>query len=266
MTYHSWLEDLLEISHQGIYAKMIQCFSVLQCLVSVYMTTDGVRKKMKAFTGFVEERIERRLAKPESKPDLCGLGLIHDENGTIMSRDEMSNNAVVFMLGGTETTAAHLAAITYLLLRHPDKMTRLTKELGAAVKCEDDMTVEKLAKVEYLNACIEEGLRIFPPTPAGLPRITPAGDSMIIDGHVIPGGVSGFSFVLSRIVANICRPKLLCHRSRPHVTQATGASLMNSFLNVGWRNRRSWENTQATPANQASRSLWAGEDVLGRSE
>ena len=40
-----------------------------------------------------------------------------------------------------------------------------------------------------MNACIEEGLRIFPPVPIGLLRIVPKGGSDI-DGHMIPEGVS----------------------------------------------------------------------------
>lgn len=40
-----------------------------------------------------------------------------------------------------------------------------------------------------MNACIEEGLRIFPPVPIGLLRTVPKGGSLI-DGNVVPGGTS----------------------------------------------------------------------------
>jgi cytochrome P450 len=40
-----------------------------------------------------------------------------------------------------------------------------------------------------MNACLEEGLRMFPPAPIGFLRtIQPEGD--IVDGHAIPGRVS----------------------------------------------------------------------------
>jgi cytochrome P450 len=36
-----------------------------------------------------------------------------------------------------------------------------------------------LAQLKYLNACIEEGLRMYPPVPSGLPRVTPPGGAAI---------------------------------------------------------------------------------------
>jgi cytochrome P450 len=41
----------------------------------------------------------------------------------------------------------------------------------------------------YMNACLEEGLRMFPPAPIGFLReIQPQGD--VVDGRAVPGGVS----------------------------------------------------------------------------
>lgn len=48
--------------------------------------------------------------------------------------------------------------------------------------------MDKLAQLPYLNDCLEEALRIFPPVPIGLLRVVPKGGSMI-DGHFIPAGV-----------------------------------------------------------------------------
>jgi hypothetical protein len=51
------------------------------------------------------------------------------------------------------------------------------------------MTVANLAKMRYLNAAIEEGLRMFPPAPVGLPRVSPKGGAMVC-GRFVPEGVS----------------------------------------------------------------------------
>jgi len=52
------------------------------------------------------------------------------------------------------------------------------------------MTSRELLKYDYLNAVVEEGLRIYPPAGAGhLSRIVPKGGCEI-DGMWIPGGVS----------------------------------------------------------------------------
>jgi cytochrome P450 len=49
--------------------------------------------------------------------------------------------------------------------------------------------MDVLGSLPYMNACIEEGLRIFPPVPIGLLRTVPKGGS-IIDGHSVPENTS----------------------------------------------------------------------------
>jgi cytochrome P450 len=62
-------------------------------------------------------------------------------------------------------------------------------EVRGAFKSETDVTIDELAKLPYLNACIEEGLRMYPPISSGLPRVTPQEGAMIA-GKSVPGNVS----------------------------------------------------------------------------
>jgi len=55
---------------------------------------------------------------------------------------------------------------------------------------------ENVKRLVYMNAVIEEGLRIFPPAPFGLPRVCPGAE---IDGHWVPKGVSPMLIPLARI-------------------------------------------------------------------
>jgi cytochrome P450 len=49
--------------------------------------------------------------------------------------------------------------------------------------------VANLAKMRYINAVIEEGLRMFTPAPVALPRVSPKGGAMVC-GRFVPEGVS----------------------------------------------------------------------------
>jgi cytochrome P450 len=68
-------------------------------------------------------------------------------------------------------------------------MAKLVKEIREEFASNEDMAMEGIARLEYLHACLEESLRMYPPVPIGLPRIVPAGGATIC-GTYIPAGVS----------------------------------------------------------------------------
>lgn len=51
------------------------------------------------------------------------------------------------------------------------------------------MSFTKLQALPYMNACLEEGMRIFPSIPTGLVRTVPKGGDSIA-GEWIPGGTT----------------------------------------------------------------------------
>lgn len=83
----------------------------------------------------------------------------------------------------------------YQLLEHREHLAKVTAELRDAFKATDDMNLSTLSPLPYFNACMEESFRIYPPVPAGMPRVTPKNGAEI-DGQWVPGGVRS-----SRIVS-----------------------------------------------------------------
>ncbi|CAG8977132.1 hypothetical protein HYALB_00003353 [Hymenoscyphus albidus] len=51
------------------------------------------------------------------------------------------------------------------------------------------MNMHNLSKLTYLNAVIKEGLRVYPPGPAGFPRVTTASGNTICGQYVPPNTV-----------------------------------------------------------------------------
>ncbi|KAF1958541.1 cytochrome P450 [Byssothecium circinans] len=102
-------------------------------------------------------RVDKRLAQDtgENKPDIWSLVL--EKGMDQLSLPKIHANAALFMVAGTETTATLLSGLTFYLLKNPTKHQKLP----------------------YLNACIEEGLRVYAPFPNGLPRQTPQGGTVI---------------------------------------------------------------------------------------
>lgn len=92
-------------------------------------------------------------------------------------------------VAGSETTASSLAALTNFLLRNPRCYAKVKEEIRTRFKSEDEITLSAMDDLVYMNACLEEGLRFFPPAPIGFLRtIQEQGD--VVDGHHLPGGVS----------------------------------------------------------------------------
>lgn len=135
------------------------------------------------------EKTVRRMNTKTEHRDFIWYILKQREKKNEVSDDEVIMNAALFIVAGSETTATELCGLTNYLLRNPHYLKKLTDEIRGAIKSEADLNMDILGSLPFMNACIEEGLRIFPPVPIGLLRTVPKGGS-IIDGHMVPGNVS----------------------------------------------------------------------------
>lgn len=83
-----------------------------------------------------------------------------------------------------------MASIVYELAKHPEHIDKLRNELAPLVRDSNlDPSPDELAHLEHLNAVINETLRLHPPVPTTIWRVTPPGGVMIGDVHV-PGGMN----------------------------------------------------------------------------
>ncbi|KAL1840908.1 hypothetical protein VTJ49DRAFT_7650 [Mycothermus thermophilus] len=112
-----------------------------------------------------------------------------EKGGPTMTPGEIVENANILILAGSETTATLLSGVTFLLLTHPDKYNRLVKEIRGAFATDADITLTGLGGLDYLNAVLEEGMRMYPPVPILMPRIVP-GKGENVEGYWIPGGTT----------------------------------------------------------------------------
>ena len=101
---------------------------------------------------------------------------------------------------GSETTATLLSGAVYYLLKSPEKLQKLTSEIRDSLPDANKMTFLDLARLPYLNACLQEAMRIYPPVPGVLPRRTLPGGA-VISGHFIPEDVG----------SSLSLPSLLFH-------------------------------------------------------
>ncbi|KAF9885994.1 hypothetical protein FE257_012172 [Aspergillus nanangensis] len=149
----------------------------------------GLKEKAMSHYRSSQEKVDKRVSQEKiSKPDIWGLVMNQKETLRI-SREEMYANSQVFMVAGTETTATALSGLTYQLLMNPAKLELITREVRDTFEHDGDIDLIALPQMKYLNACIEEGLRMYPPVPVGLPRVTPQ-EGMVICDEYVPGNTT----------------------------------------------------------------------------
>lgn len=69
----------------------------------------------------------------------------------------------LFMVAGTDTSSVTLTFCLLLLLNNADKLAKLVEELdGAFPGRNDPITFEKTLNVPYLNAVLNESMRVMP--------------------------------------------------------------------------------------------------------
>ena len=78
-----------------------------------------------------------------------------------------------------------MTGLLWYLHANPEVLSTLTIEIRNAFQSLDDITLQRCTELPYLQACIEEGLRVHNPVQIGLPRVTPP-QGMIIDGKFVP--------------------------------------------------------------------------------
>jgi len=111
----------------------------------------------------------------------------NDERG--MTREEIIKTSGTIIIAGSETSATLLSGITFHLLKNPSIMEKITSEIRTAFPDPAEMNFVKVAKLQYLNACIQEAFRMYPPVPGIIPRKTLPGGA-VINGYYIPEGIS----------------------------------------------------------------------------
>jgi cytochrome P450 len=135
----------------------------------------------------------------------------------------------LFISAGTDTTATALTGWTYFMTTHPEVYRRVVSEVRAAFAKEDEIKWETVRELPYLEATLNEALRLFPPSPASQQRLVPAGGA-IVDGYYLPAGttvaVSPWSSTHSHL--NFHEPDLF----RPERWLGEDAEFANDHLNA----------------------------------
>lgn len=158
--------------------------------VLLFALPANIKKKFDLFLEYSRDLVRARVARKDTVTREDFFARLLADKSENKSEEWLMAQANVLVIAGSDTTATALATITYYLAANQDKLWHLQQEIRRTFEDSSSITSDSLQGLPYLNAIIEEGLRICPPTSFGLPRISPGA---LVDGHMVPAGVSSIS-------------------------------------------------------------------------
>lgn len=170
----------------------------------------------------LREKLRRRLSYSQSRGDffdrMLKHGLIVEDKSAFketkdgqegITFEELESNAQDMVFAGSETTATLLTSTIYYLIRNPAVLSKVTQVVRSTYRMDGDMTVASTspAALPYLDAVLQESIRIHDPVPIFAPRVAPRGGDTV-GGVFVPEGtrVQIPKYVAGRSALHFARP------------------------------------------------------------
>ncbi|KAF9878334.1 benzoate 4-monooxygenase cytochrome p450 [Colletotrichum karsti] len=143
----------------------------------------GIGDVMRKATEAVSERYGE---KPIVKRDILGSFVSHG-----LTQEQAEGETTVQIIAGSDTTATTIRSTILFIITNPHVYARLQAEIDSAVqegRISSPITDAEARKIDYLQAVIKEGLRIWPPATGLLPKVSLQNE--VLCGTHVPAGTN----------------------------------------------------------------------------
>ncbi len=185
---HPWIHTVFDSLKASVSIAALSQFTGMMQVLKFTVPPSLKAKRAKHFS-YAVQMMDERLASGSERPDFVTLLTAAGKHGEPLSRGELHSSASFLVLAGSETSATGLSGLFYYILQQPEMYTRLTSEIRTAFKTQEDITFDSVLRLPYLQACIDEALRVYPPFPTDAARMVPPEGKMLM-GHWLPGGTN----------------------------------------------------------------------------
>ena len=168
-------------------AHIISFSSVLQkllgtSLIKPFLPKPSDKHSIGRFLGVVKSYVDTRYDPGKSRNNDMLQGFV--DSG--LSRQQVESEALVTLFGGTDTTSTGLRNTIFYLATNPSAYHSLQVEIDAAARMATRPVIadEHVKTLSYLQACIREGLRLWPPSMGLMAKMSDHDD--VVCGFKIP--------------------------------------------------------------------------------
>lgn len=188
LSEHKWH---YAISWMNEFMSLLGPISPVPWLARFLFHVPGAIPKWHRFMNWCQRRLKDRLAMEPDEPDISSwlIDQIHSDGGFDKAHfDRLHGDLVTMTVAGSDTSAQTLLFIFYYLAKDPERQSKLRQEI---LKCNEQSSgAAAFGDCQYLDAFINETLRVHPPVATGAIR------------QVGPGGIdiAGFNIPADTII------------------------------------------------------------------
>ena len=186
--YHEWIKFVIEFFYAVVLLHQCHKFWPLNRLLALCIPP-SVRKMQINHNEASLMRVRKRMAQDTDRHDFMYF-FTKQAKKEHLSINKIEAQASVVVLAGSETTALAETATMYHVLSNPDVYERLREEIRSTFSSSESITLQDVLKLPYLDAVVQEGLRIAAPVANGSTRWVPQKNGVFICGKHVPRGVS----------------------------------------------------------------------------
>jgi hypothetical protein len=232
--YHPWISLLFNSVKAAGFIVATRFYPLVEFLL-MKCIPPSLKQVQKDHYQQIVDKVDRRLNWEVQQPDIISHVIQEQTEGRGLTTGEISATFMILTTAGSETTATTLCGAINYLIADPDKLSKLTTEIRSAFQKPEQVTLDALQNLTYLNGVIQEALRLCPAIPWVLPRIVPAGGDTVC-GTWLPGGVSlrVTPYHETRYLTNLFyRLQCLSKHGRSIATLDTSTTLLHSSPSGG---------------------------------
>ncbi|KAK5631624.1 hypothetical protein RRF57_007338 [Xylaria bambusicola] len=186
--HHFWLDLILEHLLEISLVDNLRRFPFLATLGKWILPSLTVKVRNK-HTGYSREKVQKRLNAENTRHDFLTNMVSKVKSGEV-SREELTAHASTLIIAGGETTAHTLSSIIFYVLKTPGCKEKLMREIRDHYGSYEEIDATSALQLPYLQAVIQEALRIHPSGAQGFPRTSPG---VLINGHYVPAGTEVYT-------------------------------------------------------------------------
>ncbi|KAK4553097.1 hypothetical protein LTR86_009824 [Recurvomyces mirabilis] len=165
----------------GVYTELTKLLKMPAMKAALPKSTD--KRGLGRVMGFARDRVQERFGpKAVRRQDMLDAFI---KRG--MSQEELESETLTQITAGSDSTASALRITLHFVSTSPPILERLLAEANSAIETgkisRPVITDAQARQLPYLQACIKEGLRIYPPVTGVMAKqVPPTGATIEVDG------------------------------------------------------------------------------------